>query len=70
MNKSVVCNPIQMLAKVSVNGIIGDLSKETLAYVVSCLLFYVPSEFHLTGYKFGRNCCNSDFPYREKQTFQ
>ena len=70
MNKSVVYNPIQMLAKVSVNEIMGALSKRTLAYVVSRLLFYAPSELHLTGYKFGRSCCNSDFLYREKQTFQ
>ena len=63
-------DPIQMLGKVSVNEIIGGLSKQILAYVVSRLLFYAPSEFHLTGYKFGRSCCNSDFLYREKQTFQ
>ena len=70
MNKSVIYESIQTLAKVSVHEIIGGLSKRTLAYVVSRLLFYEPSEFHLTGYKFGRNCCNSDFLYREKQTFQ
>ena len=59
-----------MLANVLVNEIIGGLSKRTLAYVVSRLLFYAPNEFHLTGYTFGRSCCNSDFLYREKQTFQ
>ena len=69
MNKSVIYESIQMLAKVSVNEIIGGLSKGTLAYVAPRLLFS-PSEFHLTGYKFGRSCCNSDFLYREKQTFQ
>ena len=70
MNKSMIYESIQMLVKVSVNEIIDDLSKRTLAYVVSRLLFYEPSEFHLPGYKFGRNYCNSDFLYREKQTFQ
>ena len=69
MNKSVLYDPIQMLARVSVNEIIGGLSKRTLAYVASRLLFS-PSKFHLIGYKFGRSCCNSDFLYREKQTFQ
>ena len=69
MNKSVIYESIQMLAKVSVNEIIGALSKRTLAYVVSRLLFYEPSEFHLTGYKFGRSYCNSGFLYIEKQTF-
>ena len=59
-----------MLAKVLANEIIGALSKRTLAYVVLRLLFYEPSEFHLTSYKFGHNYCNSDFLYREKQTFQ
>ena len=59
-----------MLAKVSVNEIIGALSKRTLVYVVLRLLFYAPREFHLTGDKVGRSCCNSDFLYREKQTFQ
>ena len=57
MNKSLIYDPIKMLAKVSVNEIIGALSKRTLAYVVSRLLFYAPSEFHLTGYKFGRSYC-------------
>ena len=70
MNKSVLYDSIQMLARVSVNEIIGGLSKRTLAYVASCLLFYVISEFHLTGYKFGRSRCNSGFLYIEKQTFQ
>ena len=70
MNKSVLYDPIQMLARVSVNEIIGGLSKRTLAYVASRLPFYAPSEFHLTDYKFGRSCCNSDFLYREKKTFQ
>ena len=70
MKKSVIYDPIQMLAKVSVNEIIGGLNKRTLAYVVLRLLFYAPNEFHLTGYKFGSSYCNSDFLYREKQTFQ
>ena len=62
--------PYSNVAKVSVNEIIGGLNKRTLAYVVLRLLFYALSEFHLTGYKFGRSYCNSDFLYREKQTFQ
>ena len=70
MNKSVIYESIQMLAKVSVNEIIRGLSEWTLAYVASRLLFYVPSEIHQSGYKFGRSCCNSAFLYREKQTFQ
>ena len=70
INKSVIYKTIQILAKVSVNEIIGGLSIRTLAYVVSHLLFYELSEFHLTGHKFGRSCCNSGFLYREKQMFQ
>jgi len=70
MNKCSFCDPIQILAKVLLNEIIGGLSKRILAYVVFRLLFYAPSEFRLTGYKFGRSCCNSDFLYIEKQTFQ
>ena len=54
MNKRVVYNSIQLLAKISVNEIIGGLSKRTLAYAASRLLFYAPSEVHLTGYKFDR----------------
>ena len=34
MNKSLIYDPIQMLAKVSVNEIIGALSKRTLAAVI------------------------------------